>query len=114
MSLVVHELVENAIRYATNDEDRVEIDLRGTPDAFEIAVSNRSSREHSSHLFTVIHELERCDPKRRVLARDAPLVADCGLEGRRARLRARRLQGQVQLSADFSEGRMRVIARGAP
>lgn len=111
VSLIVHELVENAIKYATSEEDRVEVDLRGTHESFEVAVSNRSSREHSSHLFTVISELEASDPQAAYLSamrrssRTALRAGGLGL----ARIV---FEAQAQLSADFADGRMRVVARG--
>jgi signal transduction histidine kinase len=115
VSLVVHELVENAIKYATSEEDRVEVDLRGAPEAFEVAVSNRSSREHTKQLMALIDELAASDPREAYLdamrrcARRRPNEDGAGLG--LARLVC---EAQVHLSADFADGRMRVTARGAP
>jgi signal transduction histidine kinase len=118
VSLVVHELVENAIKYATKEEDRVEVDLRGTPDSFEIVVSNRSSREHTTHLLSLIAQLETTAPREAYLqamrrcARRSP--DDDESEGAGLGLARLVCEAQVQLSAGFSDGRMRVIARGSP
>ena len=114
VELVVHELVENAIKYATPDEDRVDVDLQGSAHEFEVAVWNRSSREHVGNLLGVLAELERSDPAeayasamRRCASNDERASAGLGL----ARIA---FEAKVRLAADFRHGAMRLVARGAP
>jgi signal transduction histidine kinase len=114
VALVVHELVENAIKYASPDEDRVEVDVQGGPQEFEVAVWNKSSDEHVGTLLGVLEELEKSDPAevyatamRRVAGQDAQASSRLGL----ARIVH---EARVRLAADFRRGAMCLVARGAP
>jgi signal transduction histidine kinase len=114
VELVVHELVENAIKYATPEEDRVEVDVQGMAGEFEISVWNRSSHEHVGHLLGILAELERSDPAevyasamRRYACADPAGSGGLGL----ARIAH---EAKVRLAADFQHGAMRLVARGAP
>ncbi|HVW28723.1 MAG TPA: ATP-binding protein [Polyangiaceae bacterium] len=114
VELVVHELVENAIKYATPDEDRVDVDLQGSAHEFEVAVWNRSSREHVGNLLDVLAELERSGPAEAY----ASAIRRCsgGEERESAGLGLARIafEAKVRLAADFRHGAMRLVARGAP
>jgi signal transduction histidine kinase len=114
VELVVHELVENAIKYATPDEDRVDVDVQGSAHQFEVAVWNRSSREHVGNLLGILAELERegaaeayASAMRRCAGTDERDSAGLGL----ARIA---YEAKVRLVADFRHGAMRLVARGAP
>jgi signal transduction histidine kinase len=114
VELVVHELVENAIKYAMPEEDRVEVDVQGSAHGFEVAVYNRSSREHVGNLLGVLAELERSDPAeayasamRRCAGAEPSSASGLGL----ARIA---YEAKVRLAADFQHGSMRLVARGAP
>ena len=114
VELVVHELVENAIKYATPEEDRVEVDVQGNAHEFEVSVWNRSAHEHVGTLLGVLAELEQSDPAEayasamRRCAGSAP-SASGGLGLARIAYEAK-----VRLVADFKHGSMRLVARGAP
>jgi signal transduction histidine kinase len=114
VELVVHELVENAIKYAMPEEDRVEVDVQGSAQGFEVAVYNRSSHEHVGNLLGVLAELERSDPAeayasamRRCASAEPSSASGLGL----ARIA---YEANVRLAADFQHGAMRLVARGAP
>ncbi|HVU01046.1 MAG TPA: ATP-binding protein [Polyangiaceae bacterium] len=112
VELVVHELVENAIRYAAPDEDHVEVDLHGSAGEFEVSVSSRSREEHVDTLLGVLAELNRSDPADAYVAamqRYARSEGGGGLGLARVACEA-----NVRLAAAYSDGAMRLVARGAP
>jgi signal transduction histidine kinase len=114
VELVVHELVENAIKYSMPEEDRVDVDVQGTAHEFEVSVWNRSSHEHIGILLGILAELERSDPAeayasamRRCAGAEPTASGGLGL----ARIA---YEAKVRLAADYQHGAMRLVARGAP
>jgi signal transduction histidine kinase len=110
--LVVHELVENAIKYSVSDAECVNVDISGRAEGFEIVVTNRATRDRLAGLERALAELEGVSSEQaylRALERNvrAPAGPGIGL----ARIAA---EARVALSADFAQGRMRIVARGAP
>jgi signal transduction histidine kinase len=113
VELVVHELVENAIKYAMPEEDRVEVDVQGGPHEFAVTVCNRSSGEHIGTLLGVLAELERSDPAEAYATAMRRCAAmDSGSSG--LGLARIAYEAKVRLVADYHHGAMRMVARGAP
>ena len=110
IELVVHELVENAIKYACEDEDHVDVDIQGCGRAFEISVSNRSAREHVGALMDILATLETTNPMEAYVA----AMRRCATSQTAGGLGLARItrEASVHLAADFAGGQMRVVARG--
>jgi hypothetical protein len=108
--LVVHELVENAIRYG--DERELELRLERTEGAVVIRVANTTSDERASKLAARFSELmasSAADAYANALQSSVTRPAiESGLG--LPRIRA---EGQVDLELEMQPGRVCITARGA-
>jgi hypothetical protein len=109
VGLVVHELIENAIKYG--DEIELELRVEKYDSALAVIVSNTVSDEAAERLSKRFDELEGSDPATAYLdaVRDAVLKPS-GVSG--LGLTRIRHEGKVRLSLERQPGRVSVTARG--
>jgi hypothetical protein len=111
VSIVVHELVENAIRYG--DDKDLELRIERGPSEILVRVANTASEERADHLKKVFASFSGRPPAEayiEALKRAATLpAAQSGLGLARVRH-----EGKVDLDLSLSPGRVCVTARGAP
>jgi hypothetical protein len=109
VGLIVHELIENAVRYG--DEKELEVRLERSNDSLVISVVNTTTDERASKLRAVFDEMTAQTPVaayNRALAHSASLPAtESGLGLPRVRY-----EGQVELELETSPGRVSITARG--
>jgi len=110
VGLVVHELVENAVRYG--DDQELELRVERSIAGIAVHVANTTSEARVARLKKVFDELmslRPADAYKRAL-RNAALLppSESGLGLPRIRY-----EGQVDLELDASPGRVAITARGA-
>ncbi|HEX4340437.1 MAG TPA: hypothetical protein VH062_31225 [Polyangiaceae bacterium] len=111
VGLIVHELLENAVRYG--DEKELEVRIEKTGGSIIISVENTTTDDKAVKLRAVFDELASQTPVaayNRALAHAASLPAtESGLGLPRVRY-----EGQVELELSTSPGRVSITARGNP
>jgi signal transduction histidine kinase len=110
--LVVHELVENAIKYSVSDAECVNVDICGRVEGFEVVVTNRATGDRLAALLDALAELDGVSGEQayvRAMERSLRVPDGPGIGLARIATEAR-----VALSAEFAQGQMRIVARGAP
>jgi hypothetical protein len=109
VGLIVHELLENAVRYG--DEKELEVRFERSNDAILISVVNTTTDERAGKLRALFEEMTTLTPVaayNRALTRSASLPAtESGLGLSRVRY-----EGQVELQLETSPGRVSITARG--
>jgi len=109
VGLIVHELIENAVRYG--DEKELEVRLERCDGEIVVCVINTTSEERASKLREVFDHLSTLSPAAaytRALRHAATLPrAESGLGLPRVRY-----EGNVDLTLDTSPGRVSITARG--
>jgi hypothetical protein len=109
VGLIVHELIENAVRYG--DDQELELRLERSNDDVVIRVINTTTEERATSLRKVIEELTRLSPAdayTRALHHAASLPpSQSGLGLPRVRY-----EGRVELELDTSPGKVSITARG--
>lgn len=110
VGLVVHELVENAIRYGDDAELEVRVEHHG--EAMSVAVTNTTTAQQAERLEAVFEQLATAD------AGEAYQKAvESSIRGPQETsgigLPRVRFEGQVELSLCRSPGRVTIVARGA-
>jgi hypothetical protein len=110
VGLVVHELVENAIRYG--DERELELRLERTVGQVVIRVANTTSDERAQRLAEVFSQLMLASPgdayARALQSAASRSSIESGLGLPRVRC-----EGQVDLELEVEPGRVCITARGA-
>ncbi len=110
VGLVVHELIENAIRYG--DEKELELRLERTEGSVVIRVANTTSEERAKRLAAVFSEMMSVSPgdayARALQSAASRPSIESGLGLPRVRC-----EGQVELELDIEPGRVCITARGA-
>ena len=110
VGLVVHELVENAIRYG--DERDLELSLERNGERIMISVANTTSEAQAQGLAAFLGELATLPPEQaygHALEKSVTRPADQSGLG----LARIRYEGQCDLELQVLPGRVRVTARGA-
>lgn len=110
VGIVVHELVENAIRYG--DERDLELLVERIGERLEISVSNTTSEERASGLQEYIASLTRLPAEEAYVHALAESVSRPATQSGLGLARIR-YEGQCDLELQRSPGRVRVTARGA-
>jgi hypothetical protein len=109
VGLIVHELVENALRYG--DEKELEVRLERRADEVVIRVANTTNDERARKLRGVFDALAKLSPAEgytHALQHAASLPAtESGLGLPRVRY-----EGRVDLDLDIAPGRVTITARG--
>ena len=109
VGLIVHELVENAVRYG--DDKELEVRLERRDDEVVIRVANTTNDERAQKLRGVFDELAKLSPAEgytRALKHAATLpAAESGLGLPRIRY-----EGRVDLALDVAPGKVTITARG--
>ena len=110
VGLVVHELVENAIRYG--DERDLELSLERSGERIMISVANTTSEQQVGSLRAFLSDLVQLPPEQ---AYSQALAASVTRpEGQSGLGLARvRYEGQCELELHVSPGKVRMTARGA-
>lgn len=111
VGLIVHELIENAVKYG--DEQELDLRIERTEGAIVIRVSNTTTVERATKLQQIFGRLTSLPPAEaytRALKNAATLPeAESGLGLPRIRY-----EGQVDLQLETAPGRVVVTARGIP
>lgn len=113
VGLVVHELIENAIRYSPPGQSRVEIDVESEREHFQVSVTNPSTGDHAERLLASVSELDIDDPKEAYLSAMRRSMSH-PMSERGIGLARVAYEAEVKLKADFAHGRMRIVASGQP
>lgn len=111
VGLVVHELVENAIKYSLPGDAQLSVDLHAIPGAFRIGVRNRSSVELFGALKEALSLVQADEPEQayfRALARCRTRPANQSGLG----LPRLAYEAQVELSAQLERDEAVVVATG--
>ncbi len=111
VAVIVHELVENAVRYG--DDKELELRIERKDDSFVVCVVNTTSSERAEKLRHVLAELTSLAPGaayERALRVAGSLPADQSGLG----LARVRYEGAVELTLETSPGRVAITARGTP
>lgn len=110
VGLIVHELIENAVRYG--DEQELEVRLERAKHEVIICVVNTTSEERSTKLRRIFEDLASLSPATayaRALQHASSLPkTESGLGLPRIRY-----EGNVELELETSPGRVCITARGA-
>ncbi len=110
VGLVVHELVENAIRYG--DEGELELRIERNGASVSVLVANTATDDRAARLREVFQNLTSQSPvdAYQTALQRAPRLpqTESGLGLPRVRY-----EGQVELSLDTTPGRVCIIAQGA-
>lgn len=110
VGLIVHELIENAVRYG--DEQELEVRLERAKHEVIISVVNTTSEERSTKLRRIFEDLAALSPAMayaRALQHASSLPkTESGLGLPRIRY-----EGNVELELETSPGRVCITARGA-
>ena len=110
MGIVVHELVENAVRYG--DEQELELMIERNDTEIVVRVANTANPARAERLRRIFDELQQHTPGdgyARALKHAASLPnTESGLGLPRIRY-----EGHVELELDVSPGRVSITARGA-
>jgi len=109
VGLVVHELVENAIRYG--DERDLELCLERNGERVEISVANTTSPERASDLQEFLSDLLTL-PAEQAYVRALEMAASRPAEQSGLGLARVRYEGQCDLELSVSADRVCVTARG--
>ncbi len=121
VALATHELLENAVRYSTNGEALVRIDVcpddhaatgSDTPSLLTIRMENRADEPHRVALGGIFDELRDADDPfehyRVVMTRNAKRTDGSGLG--LARIRA---EAEMDLDCEIEDNLVRILARTA-
>ncbi|HMI94142.1 MAG TPA: DUF6272 family protein [Polyangiales bacterium] len=109
VGLVVHELVENAIRYG--DERDLELSLERSGDRISISVANTTSDDRAVGLRERLAELAAMSPEQAYThAMEQSVMKPVTQSG--LGLARIRYEGQCDIELQMSPGRVRVTARG--
>lgn len=110
VGLVVHELMENAIRYGSEDDD-LDLSIERNEGVVVVRVANTASEASARGLqevFAALHTLPPCDAYVYALQNVSQRAAhESGLGLARVRF-----EGQVDLGLQVSPGRVCITARG--
>jgi hypothetical protein len=111
VGLVVHELLENAVRYG--DEQELELRLERREKEIVICVINTTTDDRAQKLRELVDELNSQTP---AAAYTRALQHAVGLPSTESGLGLPRVryEGQVELNLDTSPGRVTITARGIP
>ncbi|HVU01618.1 MAG TPA: hypothetical protein VHE30_07700 [Polyangiaceae bacterium] len=110
VGMIVHELVENAIRHG--DERELVLRIERTEDALVVCVANTTTDERAAELRRVVAELAKWSPEegyQRALGRCTQLPKSSGGLG----LPRIRYEGRAELQVDVAPGRVSLMARTA-
>lgn len=107
LALATHELLENAVAYATDEETEVLVEI--VEDVLSVKTWNRSSRERLSSLVTAIEEMNAVKDAdayyQEMLIRSSKRTEGSGLG--LARIRA---EAEMQLQYELIEDRVCILA----
>lgn len=110
--LVIHELLENAVKYSASEWNEIEVSIRTTGSTYEIRVSNYPDEASGKWLLEELARLREMDPE---AAYQAALVRAATAPAGQSRLGLARIrfEGNVDLSAEQNEdGQICVTAKG--
>jgi hypothetical protein len=110
VGLVVHELIENAIRYG--DEKELELRMERSEGTVVIRVANTTSDEHARKLAAIFSEMMTV-PTADAYARAMQSAASRPSIESGLGLPRIRCEGQVELELEVEPGRVCITARGA-
>jgi hypothetical protein len=108
VGMIVHELVENAIRYG--DEKELMLRIERSDDSIVVCVANTTTNEGGLRLRQVMQELEDLSPSEafaRALRRSTSLPAKESGLGLPRILH----EGKAELQVDIAPGRVSIMAR---
>jgi hypothetical protein len=108
IGMIVHELVENAIRYG--DEQELVLRIERTSDAVVVCVANTTTDERAAQLKRVVKELLSMPPEE---AYARALRRSMSLPSKESGLGLPRIlhEGQAELQLDVAPGRVSLMAR---
>jgi hypothetical protein len=114
MRIVVHEALENAVKYSAPDaDDDVSLAISTDGSSIEVAVTSRPRPEHLAQLRAELDELYTRPAEEAYVAAMARAASRPASEGARLGLARMRLEGRVDLSIETLQAeRIRLVCRG--
>jgi len=113
VSLAVHELLENAAKYAVGDQTGLSVHFEADGSAARIRLTNQSTPEHIARLRASIEEIQSSDEPfalyQTLMRRTAGVEHESGLG--LARIRA---EGELDLSLEIDSLMVTITASRAP